>query len=88
MPTACAPMVTRVWSSVRRAIFSPSPSAPMMRSPGMRHRSKCSSRVGLPLMPSLRSFSENLKPSSDFSTTKAEMLLPRGPSGSVTASTV
>jgi hypothetical protein len=44
--------------------------------------------VGEPLMPSLRSFSPKVNPSSDFSTTKAVMLLPRGPSGSVTASTV
>ena len=39
-------------------------------------------------MPSLRSFSPNVNPSSDFSTTKALTLLPRLPSGSVTASTV
>ena len=88
MPTAWAPIVTRVWSRVRSAILRPSPGAPTMRSPGMRTLSKSSSRVGLPLMPSLRSFSPNVKPSSDFSTTKALMLLPRAPSGSVTARTV
>ena len=88
MPTAWAPIVTRVWSRVARASFRPSPTSPTTRSPGMRVRSKISSRVGLPLMPSLRSFSPNVKPGSDFSTTKAVMLLPRGPSGSVMASTV
>src|SRR5699024_7903090 len=49
---------------------------------------KSSSRAGEPLMPSLRSFSPKVNPSSDFSTTKAEMFRPRGPSGSVTAMTV
>ena len=39
-------------------------------------------------MPSLRSFSPNVNPGSDFSTTNAETLAPRRPSGSVTASTV
>ena len=39
-------------------------------------------------MPSLRSFSPTEKPSSDASTTKALMLPPRGPSGSVRAMTV
>ena len=39
-------MVTRVWSSVRSAIFSPSPTSPTSRSPGIRQFSKCSSRVG------------------------------------------
>ena len=59
-----------------------------MRSAGRKTSSKNSSRVGLPLMPSFRSFSPKLKPSSPFSTTNAVMLRPRGPSGSVTAMTV
>ena len=40
MPTAWAPIVTRVWSRVARAIFSPAPTSPTTRSPGMRVRSK------------------------------------------------
>ena len=35
MPTAWAPIVTRVWSSVRSAIFRPSPGSPTSRSAGM-----------------------------------------------------
>ena len=40
MPTACAPMVGRVWSRVANAVFRPEPGAPMIRSPGMRQSSK------------------------------------------------
>ncbi len=37
MPTACAAITGREWSSVRIAIENPSPSAPTMRSAGIRH---------------------------------------------------
>ena len=40
MPSACAAIVTRVWSSVRIAVAKPVPSAPMMRSAGIRTLSK------------------------------------------------
>ena len=52
----------RVWSSVRSAIFRPCPSSPTRRSAGIGTSSKSSSRVGEPLMPSLRSFSPKVKP--------------------------
>jgi hypothetical protein len=55
MPTAWAPMVGRVWSSVASAVLKPVPGSPMIRSPGIRQFSKYSSVVGEPLMPSLRS---------------------------------
>ena len=56
IPTACAPIVGRVWSSVANAVLKPVLGSPMIRSPGMRQFSKYSSVVGEPLMPSLRSF--------------------------------
>ena len=40
MPTAWAAMVTRVWSSVFMAVAKPVPSAPIMRSAGIRTLSK------------------------------------------------
>ena len=40
MPTACAAIVTRVWSRVRSAVLKPVPSAPTSRSAGMRQSSK------------------------------------------------
>src|SRR5581483_781581 len=87
MPTACAPIVGRVWSSVRRAVLNPVPGSPMMRSPGMRQFSKYNSVVGDPLIPSLRSFGPTTKPSSSLWTMKAEM--PLAPlSGSLDAITV
>ena len=87
MPTACAAMVTLVWSRVRRAVLKPVPSAPTSRSAGILQSSKYSSRVGEPLMPSFFSGAPKVKPSSYFSTTNAEM--PFAPaSGSVTAITV
>jgi hypothetical protein len=87
MPTACAAMVRRVWSSVASAVLKPVPGAPIMRSAGMRHPSKCTSQVGEPLMPILCSGVPTLKPGSSACTTNAEM--PRAPApGSVTAMTV
>ena len=87
MPTACAPMVGRVWSSVASAVLNPVPGSPMIRSPGIRQFSKWISRVGEPLMPSLRSLVPTTKPGSSLCTTNAEM--PLAPlSGSVTAITV
>ena len=77
MPTACAAIVTRVWSSVRSAVLKPVPGSPIIRSAGMRTLSKNSSRVGEPLMPSFFSGAPKEKPSSPFSTTNAEM--PLGP---------
>ncbi len=35
IPTACAPIVGRVWSSVASAVLKPVPSAPMIRSAGI-----------------------------------------------------
>jgi hypothetical protein len=58
--------------------LEPSPDAPIIRSPGMRAVVEVQLTGGLPLMPSLRSFSPKVKPGSLFSTTKAVMLLPRG----------
>ena len=55
-------MVIRVWSRVRSAIFRPCPSSPTSRSAGSGTSSRSSSRVGEPLMPSLRSFAPNVKP--------------------------
>ena len=75
MPTACAPIVGRVWSRLASAVLNPLPGSPMMRSPGMRQFSKYSSVVGEPLMPSLRSLGPTVKPSSSLWTTNAEMPL-------------
>ncbi len=87
IPTACAPMVGRVWSSVCSAVLNPVPGSPMIRSPGMRQFSKYSSVVGEPLMPSLRSLGPTVKPSSSLCTMNAEM--PLAPlSGSLDAITV
>ena len=62
IPTACAPIVGRVWSRVASAVLNPVPGSPMIRSPGMRQSSKYSSVVGDPLMPSLRSFGPDGEP--------------------------
>jgi hypothetical protein len=35
MPTACAPIVERVWSRVRSAVLRPVPGSPIIRSAGM-----------------------------------------------------
>src|SRR6476620_11413497 len=87
MPTAWAPIVGRVWSSVRSAVLKPVPGSPMMRSPGIRQFSKYNSVVGEPLMPSLRSFGPTVNPSSSLCTMNAEM--PLAPlSGSLDAITV
>src|SRR4029079_1731662 len=87
IPTACAPMGGRVWSSVRNAVLNPVPGSPMMRSPGIRQFSKYNSVVGEPLMPSLRSFGPTVNPSSSLCTMNAEM--PLAPlSGSLDAMTV
>ncbi len=87
MPTAWAPMVGRVWSSVASAVLKPVPGSPMMRSPGMRQFSKYSSVVGEPLIPSFFSLGPTVNPSSSLCTMNAEM--PLAPlSGSVTAITV
>src|SRR5690349_580691 len=87
IPTACAPMVGRVWSSVASAVLNPVPGSPMMQSPGIRQFSKYSSVVGDPLMPILCSLGPALKPSSSLCTMNDEM--PLAPlSGSVTAMTV
>ena len=87
IPTAWAPMVGRVWSSVCSAVLNPVPGSPMIRSPGMRQFSKYSSVVGDPLMPSLRSLGPTVKPSSSLCTMNAEM--PLAPlSGSLDAITV
>ena len=87
MPTACAPMVGRVKSSVRSAVLKPVPGAPMIRSAGIVQSVKYSSQVGEPLMPILRSLGPTAKPGSSRWTTNAEM--PLAPfSGSVTAMTV
>ena len=40
MPTACAPIVGRVWSRLASAVLKPVPGSPMMRSPGIRQSSK------------------------------------------------
>ncbi len=66
-------MVTRVWSSVRIAVANPVPSSPIIRSAGSRTLSRYTSRVGEPLMPSFFSWAPKETPSSDFSTTNAEM---------------
>ena len=87
MPTACAPIVGRVWSSVAIAVLNPVPGSPMIRLPGIRQFSKWISRVGEPLMPSLRSLVPTTNPGSSACTTNAEMPLDRL-SGSVTAITV
>ncbi|CNH94347.1 Uncharacterised protein [Mycobacterium tuberculosis] len=87
MPSAWAAIVIRVWSNVASAVLNPVPSAPMIRSAGIRVSSKITCRVGDPLIPSLRSLAPNDTPGSDFSTTNAE--IPRAPAaGSVTAITV
>src|SRR6478672_8378167 len=87
MPTACAPMVGRVWSRVASAVLKPVPSSPMIRSPGMRQSSKYSSVVGEPLMPSFFSLAPTANPGSSLCTTNAE--IPLAPwSGSVAAITV
>ncbi len=87
IPTACAPIVGRVWSRVASAVLKPVPSSPMIRSAGIRQSSKYSSVVGEPLIPSLRSLGPIAKPGSSSCTTNAEM--PLAPlSGSVTAITV
>src|SRR5699024_5436641 len=89
MPSACAPIVGRVWSSVASAVFSPVPAAPTIRSPGIVQSLKWISRVGEPLMPSLLSFGPTENPGSSACTTKAEMpSVGLVASGSVTAMTV
>src|ERR1700760_1199353 len=75
MPTAWAPMVGRVWSSVANAVLNPVPGSPMIRSPGMRQFAKYSSVVGEPLMPSFFSLGPTVKPSSSRCTMNAEMPL-------------
>ncbi len=62
MPRACAAIVMRVWSRVRRAILNPSPSSPTSREAGIAQSSKYSSRVGEPLMPSLCSGAPKREP--------------------------
>src|ERR1700739_448150 len=87
MPTACTPIVGRVWSSVASAVLNPVPGLPMIRSPGMRQFSKYSSVVGEPLIPILRSLGPTVKPSSSLCTMNAE--IPLAPlSGSLDAITV
>src|SRR5262249_2379913 len=84
MPTAWAPIVGRVWSSVASAVLNPVPGSPRIRTPGMRQFSKYSSVVGEPLIPILRSFGPTVKPSSSLCTLNAE--LPLAPlSGSLDA---
>src|SRR5579875_48354 len=87
IPTACAPIVGRVWSNVASAVLNPVPGSPMMRSPGMRQFSKYSSVVGEPLMLIFFASGPTENPSSSLCTTNAE--IPLAPlSGSVTAITV
>ena len=87
MPTAWAPIVGRVWSSVASAVLNPVPGSPMIRSPGIRQFSKYSSVVGEPLIPNFFSLGPTVKPSSSLCTMNAE--IPLAPlSGSVTAITV
>ncbi len=87
MPSAWAPIVTRVWSRVRMAVWKPVPGSPTIRSAGIQQLSNRISRVGEPWMPSLRSGVARAKPGSSACTTNAE--IPLGPMpGSVTAITV
>ena len=53
MPTACAPMVGRLRSSVCMATVKPWPSSPMRCDAGTRTSSSTTSPVGLPRMPEL-----------------------------------
>ena len=86
MPTACAPMVGRLRSSVCMAMVKPWPSSPMRCVAGTRTSSSTTSPVGLPRRPILSSCLAMRMPHS-FSTRKHEM--PRPPaSGSVLAKTM
>ena len=86
MPTACAPMVGRLRSSVCMAMVKPWPSGPMRCEAGTRTSSSTTSPVGLPRRPILSSCLAMRIPHS-FSTRKHEM--PRPPaSGSVLAKTM
>ena len=79
--------MTRVWSSVRIAVWKPVPGSPTIRSAGIQQLSNRISRVGEPWMPSLRSGVPRANPGSSAWTTNAE--IPLGPiPGSVTAMTV
>src|SRR3954451_19491076 len=72
-PTACAPIVGRVKSSVRSAVLKPVPGSPMIRSAGMVQSVKYSSHVGEPLIPIFRSLGPMAKPGSSLCTANAEM---------------
>src|SRR5699024_7757274 len=71
------------------AVFRPVPTSPTIRSAGMVQSLKWISRVGDPLIPSLRSFGPTENPGSSACTTHAEMpSVGLAASGSVTAITV
>ena len=82
-------MVTRVWSRVFIAVAKPVPSSPIIRVGGDADVVEVDlAGRRLPLMPSFFSGAPKETPSSDFSTTNAEMPPRVFFSGSVTAMTV
>ena len=87
MPTAIAPVIGRVMSSVRIAILNPSPSSPSRCSTGTAQSVKWSATVGEQRMPIFFSFLPTENPGMPFSMRKAVMPLARW-SGSTVVKTV
>ncbi len=83
MPTACAAMPSREWSSVAIAILNPCPSVPSRLPAGMRQSWKKIAAVCEARSPSLCSEAPTLKPGASPGTTNAEM--PPAPASPVRA---
>ncbi len=87
VPSPSAAIEMRPPSRICRAWMKPSPSLPSSRSSETKQFSITTSAVSEARMPSLFSFLPGRNPSIPLSSTKAEMLWPRVPLGSVTAKT-